>query len=104
MASRFVGTIKSFGDNIGEYRQLQWFNTPTVTETISHTAQIFCGQELHRMDKLREQFLKLKCCSLHPKDLARHYKKFSELFYLLGGFDDVNMKQAFLNSVPDDLA
>ncbi|XVF80694.1 hypothetical protein PTKIN_Ptkin15bG0095800 [Pterospermum kingtungense] len=104
MAFRFVGTIKSFWDNIGEYHQLQWFNTPTVTEAISQMAQIFCGQELHRMDKLREQFLKLKCCSLHPKDLARHYKKFSELFYLLDGFDDINMKQAFLNSVPDDLA
>ncbi|XVF67354.1 hypothetical protein PTKIN_Ptkin10aG0114300 [Pterospermum kingtungense] len=104
MTARFVGTIKSFWDSIGEYRQLQWFNTPTVTEAISYLAQIFSGQELHRMDKLREQFFKLKCCSLHPKDLARHYQKFSELFYLLGGLDDVNMKQAFLNSVPDDLA
>ncbi|XVF69281.1 hypothetical protein PTKIN_Ptkin11bG0068400 [Pterospermum kingtungense] len=104
MASKFVGTIKSFWDSIKEYCQVQWFNTLTVTEAISYLAQIFCGQELHRMDKLKEQFFKLKCCSLHPKDMARHYKRFSKLFYLLGGFDDVNMKQAFLNSVPDDLA
>ena len=38
-----------------------------------------------------------------PKDLDAHYKQFCRHFYVLGGNDDVNLKQAFLNSVPTEL-
>ena len=39
-----------------------------------------------------------------PKDLDKHYQQFCRHFYVLGGNDDVNLKQAFLNSVPTELS
>ena len=65
---------------------------------------IFYGQQGHRFNKIKEQFFKLKCCSLLPKDLDKHYQQLCRHFYVLGENDDVNLKQAFLNSVPTELS
>ncbi|KAK9723857.1 hypothetical protein RND81_05G030500 [Saponaria officinalis] len=36
-----------------------------------------------------------------PPDLERHYERMSKRFYALGGMDDVNLKQAYFNSLPE---
>lgn len=45
----------------------------------------------------------MKCCSFQRKDFERHYTNMSSRFYAIGGLDDSNLKQAFLNSLPDPL-
>lgn len=37
------------------------------------------------------------------KDLEIHYNRMSQRFYLLNGRNDVNLKKAFLNSLPEPL-
>ncbi|GJS01534.1 hypothetical protein Tco_0318042 [Tanacetum coccineum] len=51
----------------------------------------------------REEFLKMKCCSFQKKDLEKHYDRMSQRLYYLNGVDDVNLKQFFLNSIPESL-
>ena len=102
-STRLTGTLKEFWVSIGDYKQQQFFNYITYTAAINESAAIFCRQQGHRIDKIREQFFKLKCCSLLPKDLDKHYQQFCKHFYILGGIDDVNLKQAFLNSVLPEL-
>ena len=49
----------------------------------------------------RADFFKLKCCSLDRRDLEKHFKNVTQRFYQIGGYNDPNLKQAFLSSVPD---
>lgn len=58
---------------------------------------------IHQTTIAREEYLSMKCCSYKRKDLGRHYNGISKRFYLLGGIDDPNLKQAFLNSLPEPL-
>lgn len=47
----------------------------------------------------REEYFQMKCCSYFPKDLDKHFQQMSKRFYLIGGIDDTNLKQAYLNSI-----
>ena len=51
----------------------------------------------------REDYLQMKCCSFKQYDLEKHYDKMTKLYYELEAIDDVNLKQAFLTSLPDPL-
>ena len=103
-SAKLTGTLKEFWDSLGDYWQQRFFNYTSFTAAINEFIAIFYEQQGHKIDKIREQFFKLKCCSLLPKDLDKHYQQFCRHFYVLGGNDDVNLKQAFLNSVPAELS
>lgn len=45
----------------------------------------------------------MKCCSFKRKDLKRHYSNMLSRLYAISGLDDPNLKQAFLNSLPNPL-
>ena len=81
-----------------------FFNYPSFSIAMKEFASIFYDQQGHKIDKIKEQFFKLKCYSLIPKDLDMHYQQFCRHFYLLGRNDDVNLKQVFLNLVPTELS
>ncbi|KAL2526616.1 Uncharacterized protein Adt_11670 [Abeliophyllum distichum] len=59
----------------------------------------FCGRQDHLKDIVREEFFKLKCCSYNPKDLDKHFQNAVRRYYLIGGMDDLNIKQAYLESI-----
>jgi len=45
----------------------------------------------------------MKCCSFQKSDLEKHYAGMSSRFYAISGIDDANLKQAYLNSMPEPL-
>jgi len=45
----------------------------------------------------------MKCCSFKRKDLEKHYERMLKRFYALNSIDDVNLKQTYLNSLPEPL-
>ncbi|XP_057949994.1 uncharacterized protein LOC131144997 [Malania oleifera] len=47
--------------------------------------------------------MKIKCCFLKRKDLEKHYNLISQRYYTLCELDDINLKQAYLNSLPNPL-
>ncbi|ESQ39483.1 hypothetical protein EUTSA_v10001272mg [Eutrema salsugineum] len=57
----------------------------------------------HYTIQAREEYMSMRCCSFKRKDLEKHYERMSKRFYALNGIDDVNMKQAYLNSLPEPL-
>lgn len=60
----------------------------------------FLGSHANHKTFARKEYLSMNCCSFRRKDLEAHYDRMSQRFYLLDGIDDVNLKQAFLNSLP----
>ena len=44
----------------------------------------------------------MKCFSYDRKDINKHFKKMTKLFFALGA--DINLKQAFVSSLPKSLA
>lgn len=53
-------------------------------------------------NQAREEYLKMKCCSSR-KDLEKHYDRMSKRLYVLNSMDDVNLNQAYLDSLPEAL-
>lgn len=45
----------------------------------------------------------MKYCSFKLKDSEKRYDRIAKRFYCIHGIDDVNLKQAFLNSFPKPL-
>ena len=75
----------------------------TIDAAIQVLYAEFIGRPDHYYQISREEYLQMKCCSYLPKDIEKHYDRMSKWFYAIGGIDDVNLKQTFLNSFPDPL-
>ena len=45
----------------------------------------------------------MRCCSLRRKDIDFHYRRMSTRYHTLGGINDPNLKQVYVNSLPDKL-
>ncbi|KAL2486358.1 Reverse transcriptase domain-containing protein [Abeliophyllum distichum] len=91
--ARLTGFKKDWFDSLGQYRQLQYLNAPTIDEFMNALYCEFCGKQDHLKDIAREEFFKLKCCSYNPKDINKHFENAVRRFYLIGGMDDPNIKQ-----------
>ncbi|KAL5548784.1 hypothetical protein UlMin_004015 [Ulmus minor] len=101
--SRFTGILQDWWINLGEYRQIQFLQIASVELALDHIYAELCGQEAQVTERLRAEFFKMKCCSMQRKDLEKHYREMTKRFYLIGGVDDPNLKQAFLSSIPNIL-
>ncbi|KAL5564654.1 hypothetical protein UlMin_027818 [Ulmus minor] len=101
--SRFTGILQDWWINLGEYRQIQFLQIASVELALDHIYVEFCGQEAQVTERQRAEFFKMKCYSMQQKDLEKHYREMTERFYLIGGVDDPNLKQALLSSIPDPL-
>lgn len=101
--SRLTGRLQEWWINLGEYRQLQVLQSPTIESFVLILHTEFLGAVTHQTVTAREEYLRMKCCSYKKKDLEKNYNGMSKRFYLLGGMDDPNLKQAFLNSLPEPL-
>ena len=100
---RFMGMLHTWWHNLGEYRQIQMLNSETLETFFGYILHEFVGDTRNHVDKQREEFFKLKCCSVKPKDLQQHFKRAALRFYEINGQDDQNVKQAYLNSIPEPL-
>lgn len=100
---RLLGRLKEWWTDLGQYRQLQAMQSPNVETFVTHLHNEFIGAPFYLIDKQREEYLHMKCCSFHPKELEKHYEAMSARFYAINGIDDTNLKQAYLNSMPEPL-
>ncbi len=71
---RFMGMLHTWWHNLGEYRQIQMLNSETLETFFGYILHEFVGDTRNHVDKQREEFFKLKCCSVKPKDLQQHFK------------------------------
>ncbi|GMN67565.1 hypothetical protein TIFTF001_036628, partial [Ficus carica] len=102
-ASRFTGILSDWWISLGEYRQLMFLQTESIEAALSQLYAEFCGQEAQIVEKARSEFFKMQCCSMDKSDLEVHFQKMSKRFYLIGGINDPNLKQAFISSIPEPL-
>ncbi|GMN19044.1 hypothetical protein TIFTF001_049884 [Ficus carica] len=102
-ASRFTGILSDWWISLGEYRQLMFLQTESIEAALSQLYAEFCGQEAQIVEKARSEFFKMQCCSMDKADLEVHFQKMSKRFYLIGGINDPNLKQAFISSIPEPL-
>ncbi|GMN28523.1 hypothetical protein TIFTF001_041183 [Ficus carica] len=101
--SRFTGILYDWWISLGEYRQLMFLQTESIKITLSQLYTEFCGQETQIVEKARSEYFKMKCCSMKKEDLEVHFQKMSRRFYLIGGINDPNLKQAFISSILEPL-
>lgn len=98
-----TGSLREWWLHLGEYRQIGIIASSTVDDFMFFIYAKFLGSPTHVQDKARKEFFKLKCYSLMVKDLDEHFKMVHQRFYLIGGLDDPNMKQVYLNQFPEPL-
>lgn len=100
---RFTGILHSWWQSLGEYRQLTMYNSANLDVFFGYIINEFVGDTQSEIDKARQEVFELRCCSYKPSDLEEHFQKASLRFYILNGIDDPNLKQAYVNSVPEAL-
>ncbi|XP_042509130.1 uncharacterized protein LOC122084761 [Macadamia integrifolia] len=75
----------------------------TESQFVTTPYQEFLGPISNDLLKARDEFLQMKCCSLLRPDLDKHFSRITDRFHKIGGIDDENLKQVFLNSMPEPL-
>ncbi|KAK1398016.1 hypothetical protein POM88_007879 [Heracleum sosnowskyi] len=101
--ARFHGRLRQWWIALGAYRQMMIKQSPSVDALIMYVHNEFLGAWDHYTNQAREEYLSMRCCSYKRKDLETHYERMSKRFYAINGIDDVNLKQTFLNSLPEPL-
>ncbi len=53
--------------------------------------------------QLRQEFFDMRYCSLKKTDIEKHYHHMVQRYYLLNGFNDVNLHHTYIASLPEQL-
>ncbi|XP_057994942.1 uncharacterized protein LOC131175254 [Hevea brasiliensis] len=53
--------------------------------------------------RLRQEFFDMRCCSLKRSDIEKHYQRMTQRYYLLNGYNDVNLRHTYIASLPEAL-
>ena len=103
-SAKFSGTLWDWFHALGDYRQMQFVNSASLSEALGWLHYEFLGEALNDKEIARYEYFKMKCCSYLRSDLERHFKKMCRRYHILSGPDDPSLKHAFLASIPRDLA
>ncbi|KAH9668358.1 hypothetical protein KPL70_021382 [Citrus sinensis] len=100
--ARSTGSLRDWLENLGEYRQLQFMQSPIAT-ALNIIHEQFIGERTTSKEVDRKEYHQMKCCSLKRHLLETHYKRMSILFYKLNGFNKPSLKHVFIASLPSEL-
>ncbi|KAH9680032.1 hypothetical protein KPL71_026386 [Citrus sinensis] len=100
--ARSTGSLRDWLESLGEYRQLQFMESPIGT-ALNLIHEQFIGEKIASTEADRKEYHQMKCCSLKRHLLDAHYKRISILFYKLNGFNEPSLKHVFIASLPSEL-
>ncbi|KAH9801824.1 hypothetical protein KPL71_001170 [Citrus sinensis] len=100
--ARSMGSLRDWLESLGEYRQLQFMESPVGT-ALNIIHEQFIGEKTASTEADRKEYHQMKCCSLKRHLLDAHYKRMSILFYKLNGFNEPSLKHVFIASLPPEL-
>ncbi|KAH9724622.1 hypothetical protein KPL70_007555 [Citrus sinensis] len=100
--ARSTSSLRDWLESLGEYRQLQFMESPIGT-ALNLIHEQFIGEKTASIEADRKEYHKMKCCSLKRHLLDAHYKRMSILFYKLNGFNEPSLKHVFIASLPPEL-
>ncbi|KAH9780712.1 hypothetical protein KPL71_008183 [Citrus sinensis] len=100
--ARSTGSLRDWLESLGEYRQLQFMESPIGT-ALNLIHEQFIGERTASTEADRKEYHQMKCCSLKRHLLDAHYKRMSILFYKLNGFNEPSLKHVFIASLPPEL-
>ncbi|KAH9686199.1 hypothetical protein KPL70_014281 [Citrus sinensis] len=100
--ARSTGSLHDWLESLGEYRQLQFMQSPVDT-TLNIIHEQFIGERTASTDADKKEYHQMKYCSLKRHLLESHYKRMSILFYKLNGFNEPSLKHVFIASLPSEL-
>ena len=94
---RMTGTLKEWYHNLGTVRQNQFHELGSTSVVLGALHEEFIGDDSIIDKKLRQEFFKMKCCSVKIADLEKHYQRMSKRFYHLNGLNDPSRKILMLH-------
>ncbi|KAH9734775.1 hypothetical protein KPL71_017498 [Citrus sinensis] len=100
--ARSTGSLRDWLESLGEYRQLQFMESPIGT-ALNLIHEQFIGEKTASTEADRKEYHQMKCCSLKRHLPDAHYKRMSILFYKLNGFNEPSLKHVFIASLPPEL-
>ena len=100
--ARSTGSLWDWLESLGEYRQIQFMQSPIGT-ALNIIHEQFIGERTASKEADRKEYHQMRCCSLKRHLLKSHYKRMSILFYKLNGFNELSLKHVFIASLPTEL-
>ncbi|KAH9792728.1 hypothetical protein KPL71_004250 [Citrus sinensis] len=99
--ARSTGSLRDWLESLGEYKQLQFMESPIGT-ALNLIHEQFIGEKTAFTETDRKEYHQMKC-SLKRHLLDAHYKRMSILFYKLNGFNEPSLKHVLIASLPSEL-
>ncbi|KAH9686151.1 hypothetical protein KPL70_014258 [Citrus sinensis] len=96
--ARSTGSLRDWLESLGEYRQLQFMESPIGT-ALNIIHEQFIGEKTASTEADRKEYHQMKCCSLKRHLLDAHYKRMNILFYKLNGFNEPSLKHMAMLSL-----
>jgi len=72
--AKFSGILWDWFHALGDYRQMQFVNSSSLSEALGWLHYEFLGEALNDKEIARYEYFKMKCCSYLRSDLERHFK------------------------------
>jgi hypothetical protein len=73
-SAKFSGTLWDWLHALGDYRQMQFVNSASLSEALGWLHYEFLEEALNDKEIARYEYFKMKCCSYLRFDLERHFK------------------------------
>ena len=102
-AARFTGSLKDWFTHLGEYRQIQYFQSHSIDAALGQIFHEFIGDPSSIYTQKLEEFYGMRCCSFARKDLDYHYKRMQKRFHFIRGIDNPFLKYVLVRSFPKDI-
>ncbi|KAK8322521.1 hypothetical protein V6Z12_A12G172100 [Gossypium hirsutum] len=99
--SRFTGMLRDWWNFINQHDQMQFLVLQDLAQPIRIIHQHFVENPQDLLTLKRREFYKRKCYSYVKRDLEKHFKIMTKLYYALGL--NPNLKPVILSSLPNPI-
>ncbi|KAK5772973.1 hypothetical protein PVK06_049275 [Gossypium arboreum] len=93
--------LRDWWNVITHHDQMQFLVLQDLAQPIKIIHQHFVGNPEDLLTLKRREFYKRRCCSYNKRDLAKHFKIMTKLFFALGV--NPNLKSVIFSSLPNPL-
>ncbi|XP_058005346.1 uncharacterized protein LOC131181332 [Hevea brasiliensis] len=100
--SRTISTLQDWFASIGEYHKAQFCHLNTI-QAVNAIFAKFLGDASLYSKQLRQEYFDMRCCSLKRTDIKKHYQRMAQCYYLLNGYNDVNLRHTYITSLSEAL-
>ena len=98
-----TSVLKEWYYSLGLVRQDELHILDIIDIVIAALHHEFLRDQSLIQKEIRKEYFDIKCYSPNKPNLERHFKRMAQRFYQLNGYNDPNLKNTYVSSLPKEL-